>query len=100
MTDDDIDRGEQATLGDYPRSLVARLKRIEGQARGLQKMLEEGRDCEEVIIQLAALKAAVNRVGMAVIGEHMADCLRSQTDNPQGSNEALDKAVRLLLKLS
>lgn len=100
MMDDDSDRDEQVSPGDYPRSLIARLKRIEGQARGLQKMLEDGRDCEEVIIQLAALKAAVNRVGMVVIGEHMADCLRGQADNPKGSSEALEKAVRLLLKLS
>lgn len=100
MADDNGENGEHASLGDYPRSLIARLKRIEGQARGLQKMLEDGRDCEEIIIQLAALKAAVSRVGMAVIGEHMADCLRNQTDNPKGSSEALDKAVKLLLKLS
>ncbi|MGE5560983.1 MAG: metal-sensitive transcriptional regulator [Chloroflexota bacterium] len=99
MADGDTNRGS-ASPGDYPRSLIARLKRIEGQARGLQKMLEEGRDCEEVIIQLAALKAAVSHVGMAVIGEHMADCLRDRVDDPKGSREALDRAVKLLLKLS
>lgn len=100
MPDDETlgDRADPAR--DYPHSLIARLKRIEGQARGLQKMLAEGRDCEDVIIQLAALKAAVTRVGMVVIGEHMADCLRAQPSDPKSSREALEKAIKLLLKLS
>src|SRR5690606_41585998 len=41
--------------------LVARLQRIEGQARGIQKMIEDGRECSEIMNQMASVKAAVNR---------------------------------------
>lgn len=48
-------------------NLVNRLRRVEGQARGLQRMIEEGRPCEDVFTQLAATKAALDRVGMLLI---------------------------------
>ena len=47
--------------------LMRRMKRIEGQARGIQRMLEEGDDCEQLLIQLGAMKAALNRVGMKAV---------------------------------
>lgn len=85
--------------GEKAAKLIARLKRVEGQARGLQKMLTEGRSCDEVVIQLAAMKAAVNRIGFAVVGEYMADCLRCQQADGTG-DPAYERALRLLMKLS
>ena len=47
--------------------LQLRLRRIEGQARGLQRMLEERRACEDVVTQVAALKAAVEQIGLTMV---------------------------------
>ncbi|MGE5675884.1 MAG: metal-sensitive transcriptional regulator [Mycobacterium leprae] len=79
--------------------LMRRMKRIEGQARGIQRMLEEGDDCEQVIIQLGAIKAAVNRVGMKAVacnlGHRVVDALKTG-----GSpDDAVDEVIEQFLKL-
>ena len=61
--------------------LVNRLKRIEGQIRGLQKMVEEGRDCESIMTQLVAVRAAIEGVGALVINNYMHLCLTSGTQS-------------------
>ncbi|OIQ53288.1 copper-sensing transcriptional repressor CsoR [Moorella thermoacetica] len=53
--------------------LLARLKRIEGQVRGVSKMIQDQRGCGEVVIQLAAIKAAINQVAMTTLACHLAD---------------------------
>ncbi|MDK2887272.1 DNA-binding transcriptional regulator, FrmR family [Desulfofundulus australicus DSM 11792] len=53
--------------------LLARLKRIEGQVRGVSRMIQEQRSCGEVVIQLAAIKAAISQVAMTTLACHLAD---------------------------
>ena len=61
-----------ASISELPTNaradLTARLKRIEGQARGIQKMLEDGRDCSDVINQISAIKAATNALSVEALG--------------------------------
>jgi len=52
-------------------TLVKRLKRIEGQIRGIQKMIEEGRDCESIITQLGAVRSAIEGVGALMLSNYM-----------------------------
>ena len=58
-----------------PDQLVVRLRRAEGQLRGVQRMLEEGSDCQQVLVQLAAVKAAVDQVGLHLISERLRSCM-------------------------
>jgi DNA-binding FrmR family transcriptional regulator len=64
-------------------ALVAWLKSIEGQARGIQQMLEDNRDCQEVIDQLAALRAATHAVTMQALQTFALRCLRASADQPE-----------------
>lgn len=64
-------------------ALTTRLKSIEGQARGIQRMLDEGRDCSEVLDQLAALRAASHAVNMQAIESFALQCLRESPDAPE-----------------
>lgn len=57
------------------RRLIARMARIEGQARGIQRMIEEGRDCREIVTQLAAMRAAISRVAFGLIAGNLQQCL-------------------------
>jgi len=57
------------------KRIVNRLRRLEGQVRGLQSMVESGKDCEAVLTQIMAAKSALNQVGMHVIGHAMKRCL-------------------------
>lgn len=75
--------------------LVNRLRRIEGQARGIERMLEEGRDCAEVVQQVAALRNAVDRVGFAIVQANLRACLAKAALSP-GAEVELEKALGAL----
>lgn len=55
--------------------ITSRLRRIEGQVRGLQRMVEERRDCEAILIQLMAARTALDRVGLLVAQNFIQECL-------------------------
>ena len=78
------------------RELVNRLRRIEGQVRGLQRMIEERQDCASVITQLSAARGALDQVGFLMLSRYMAECL----DQKPGSEESLEEAMKLFLKLA
>jgi len=59
--------------------IIARLKRIEGQVRGLQRLIEKGAPCVDVLTQVAAVTSAVKKTGAAIISTHLETCL-SQSD--------------------
>ncbi|HEX8033062.1 MAG TPA: metal-sensitive transcriptional regulator [Ktedonobacterales bacterium] len=63
-------------------ALVTRLKSIEGQARGIQHMLEDGRDCQDILDQLAALRAATHATSMQALEAFALHCLRESADAP------------------
>jgi len=75
--------------------LVARLRRAEGQLRGVQRMLEHDAECREVLTQLAAVKAAVDQVGLLLITERLRSCVAS---GEQGCAEDFDQAVATFLR--
>jgi DNA-binding FrmR family transcriptional regulator len=78
-----------------PDPLVLRLRRAEGQLRGVQRMLAEGSECQQVLTQLAAVKAAVDQVGLHLISERLRSCV---ADGEQGCDEAFDAALATLLR--
>lgn len=87
-----------ANLPDADRAdLIARLKRVEGQARGLQRMVEDGRDCSEVIQQVAAIRAAITGLSGELLEAVALRCLRrpEEFDSPE---QAIEEAVRLLVR--
>jgi DNA-binding FrmR family transcriptional regulator len=63
-------------IGDQSQAeVLLRLRRIEGQVRGIQRMVEENRDCRDVVVQLAAVKAAVASLNTLVAETYARDCL-------------------------
>ncbi len=77
--------------------VLNRLRRIEGQVRGLQRMIEEGKECEAVLTQLSAVKSALDRVGIHLISHRMRDCLADglQTEVDEA---AMEQAFEIFLK--
>jgi DNA-binding FrmR family transcriptional regulator len=73
--------------------LIRRLKRIEGQVRGIQKMIGDGRDCESIITQLAAVRSAIEGVGTLVIRNCMKLNLGRGTGQEPADIDALTRAV-------
>lgn len=64
--------------------VVKRLRRAEGQLAGVIRMLEAGRDCEDVLVQLAAVSRALDRAGFAVISTGLEQCLTTASDDGGG----------------
>ncbi len=58
--------------------VINRLKRAQGQLAAVTRMLEEGRDCKDVVTQLAAVSKALDRAGFAIIATGLEQCLRSE----------------------
>ena len=56
-------------------AVVRRLKRIEGQVRGLIKMIENGKSCEEVLVQISSAKAALHKTGQVILERHLHTCV-------------------------
>lgn len=71
------------------QDLQKRLRRIEGQVRGVQKMLDEDRDCHEIIQQLAAIRSAVQGASLLFLREYASDCLTNIDDADKASREML-----------
>ena len=79
---------------DEMQSVIRRLNRSRGQIGGIVKMIEEGRDCKDIVTQLAAVSKALDRAGFAVIATGLRECIT----NPDG--EAMDVAQMEKLFLS
>ena len=77
--------------------VVHRLRRAQGQLAGVLRMIEEGRDCEDVVTQLAAVSRALDRAGFAVVASGMRQCLVDDGD-PQTLDVA--KMEKLFLALA
>ncbi|MBM7854589.1 DNA-binding FrmR family transcriptional regulator [Desulfohalotomaculum tongense] len=80
--------------------LQSRLKRIEGQVRGVQKMIAENRPCGEIVIQLGAIKAAVNRVGFTVLACHLAGGIKEGLEKGEDVAQYMDEFMQVLKKFS
>ncbi len=84
--------------------VINRLRRVEGQIRGLQRMITEEKGCEDVLTQLAATKAALDRVGVYLISHRMKECLsvgsaaQLENGNEQESAAALEEAFEVFMK--
>ena len=66
------------------RDLVTRLRRIEGQARGIQRLVEEEAYCLDVLQQVDALTAAADEVGLLLLEDHISGCLTHAVESGQG----------------
>ncbi|MBS3909562.1 MAG: metal-sensitive transcriptional regulator [Actinobacteria bacterium] len=83
------DREEEA------KRIVTRLKRLEGQLRGLQRLVEMGEDCESVLTQFAAAKGAFQRVGEIILASVIRDCIAKESSADKGPEESVESALAL-----
>ena len=75
--------------------VLRRLKRIEGQIRGIEKMVIDGRDCESLVTQLAAARSAVESVGALVLNNFMKLCFSKGAETESASIDSLARAVAI-----
>ena len=78
--------------------LIKRLKRIEGQVRGLQFMLDDERECREIMQQLSAVSAAVKSTSRTFFHDYAALCLTDMGEDPESNQDLLSEMMALLDK--
>jgi DNA-binding FrmR family transcriptional regulator len=79
--------------------VVKRLRRAEGQIRGVIAMLEDGRDCAEVVTQLAAVSRALDRAGFKIVASGLQQCMDADPDSDERKLN-LDQMEKLFLSLA
>jgi len=81
--------------GEGKKKLLARLARIEGQVRGLQRMIENDRYCVDVLTQVSAVRSALKKVGLQVLDGHVKGCVRTALESDEDAGD--DAIIRELL---
>ena len=80
-------------------ALLKRLNRIDGQARGIAKMVEEDRYCVDVLTQIAAMQSALDAVAMQLLESHAKGCVRSAIESGDGEH-AIDELMNVVKRFS
>jgi DNA-binding FrmR family transcriptional regulator len=81
------------------KEILARLKRIEGQIRGLQRMVEGKAACQDILMQSAAATAAIKKVGTIILQAHLEDCLeKSQRESGMKRGESLQEFKEVIAR--
>ena len=83
---------------DYTDQVKNRMKRMEGQLRGILKMMEDGKDCKEVITQLSAVRSAVDRTIGVIVSTNLLECVQKAEGDDEKMNEVIQEAVKLVVK--
>jgi DNA-binding FrmR family transcriptional regulator len=88
---------EQQTNPDV-QTLIARLKRVEGQIRGIQRMLEEDRVCEDIVTQVMAARTALDQVSVHILDQHVQRCMCGDAE-PAEAMKSMQAALKMWMKL-
>lgn len=81
------------------KDIIRRLRRVEGQIKGIQKMVEEEKTCKDILIQISAARSALNNAGGLILENYMKNCLQSYVEGDK-EEEDLDDLVQVLVKYS
>lgn len=83
---------------EYDNQVKNRVKRIEGQLRGILKMMEDNKDCKDVITQLSATRSAIDRTIGVVVSSNLVECVQHASEQGQDTEKLVKEAVNLLVK--
>ncbi|ARK30615.1 metal-sensitive transcriptional regulator [Halalkalibacter krulwichiae] len=82
----------------YNDQMKNRVKRVEGQVRALLRMMEEEKDCKDLVAQMSAARNALDRTIGLVVSTNLEQCVRDQINKGEDTEELIQEAVNLLVK--
>jgi DNA-binding FrmR family transcriptional regulator len=77
-------------------AIIKRLNRIEGQVKGIQKMVEDERYCVDILVQISAIRSAINRVGNIILENHIKGCVSNSIK--EGETQESDELISELME--
>ncbi len=78
------------------KNVLSRMKRIEGQVRGIQGMIEAGKECEDILVQVRAVRSALQSANKLILKRYMLRCYADAMTEGADEKEALDKFIKVL----
>lgn len=87
-----------ATRASQEKLIKDRLARIEGQIRGIQRMIDEGRPCDDILTQVLAARTALERTAGEIVGTYIDECITE--GSPDEARSRLTRTVKLLTRVS
>lgn len=82
----------------YDKKVINRLKRSEGQIRGVLKMMEEEKDCKDVVTQLTAISSSIDRAIGLIVAENLAQCVSEREADGERAERSIQEAIELIVK--
>jgi DNA-binding FrmR family transcriptional regulator len=96
IEESDCDTKDRATM---KKDIQTRLRRIEGQVKGIEKMIDNEVNCRDIVIQIAAVRAAVNKVGGLILENYAKNCISKDSESLINDKEIEDLLSTLLMFL-
>lgn len=82
----------------YDNKIKNRVKRVEGQVRGILRMMEEEKDCKDLVTQMAAVRNALDKTIAVIVSSNLEACVREQLEHGEATESVIEEAVNLLVK--
>src|SRR5688572_6151543 len=82
------------TTEEADKGITTRLRRIEGQVQGIQRMLDSGRECEEVLTQIMAVRSSLDQVGLLLMESHIERCILQSLPSDSPVTKELNDALK------
>lgn len=83
---------------EYEKKIVNRLKRSDGQLHGVLNMMEEGKDCVDIVTQLSAVRSSIDRTISLIVAENLVECVQENIKDGSTGEERIQQAIQLLMK--
>lgn len=83
---------------EYDKKIVNRLKRSDGQLHGVLNMMEEGKDCADIVTQLSAVRSSIDRAISLIVAENLVECVQENIKDGSTGEESIQQAIQLLMK--
>lgn len=83
---------------EYNAKIVNRLKRSDGQLHGVLNMIDEGKDCADIVTQLSAVRSSIDRVISLIVAENLVECVQESIKEGSTGEESIQQAIQLLMK--
>lgn len=82
------------------KGIINRLKTIKGHIEGIERMIEEGKSCDDVLLQIAAVKSSMHKVGLVIMEDHAMECLMTDDDGNIVNKDEMENVIKTLVKYS
>ena len=85
-------------MNQYNKNIINRMKRAEGQMRGILAMMESEKDCSDIVTQLSAVRSSIDRAMGIIVAENLVACVNDQEKDGMSKEESVQQAINLLVK--